>query len=68
MWLLPRSGTSGGLGLACCEQVIGDAYVIFGVVVLVLAARFTPRQGGQPRGDQVSPATSSTSKPSALAR
>jgi alpha-1,2-mannosyltransferase len=68
MWLLPHSGTSGELGLACCEQLIGDAYVIFGVVVLVLAARFTPRHGGQPRGDHGSLATSSTSKPSALAR
>ena len=64
MWLLPHSGASAELGLACCEQVIGDAYVIFGVVVLVLAAQFTPRHGGH----QVSLATSSTSKPSALAR
>jgi alpha-1,2-mannosyltransferase len=44
MWLLPRSGIGEAPGLACCEQVIGDAYVIFAVVVLVLAARFTGRR------------------------
>jgi alpha-1,2-mannosyltransferase len=48
MWLLPRSGTTGEAGWAWWEQVIGDTYVIFGVLVLVLAARFTPRQGGRP--------------------
>ena len=42
MWLLPRSGAGQELGWAWWEQVIGDTYVIFGVVVLVLAARFTP--------------------------
>ena len=31
------------------EQVIGDTYVSFGVVVMALAARFTPRHGGSPR-------------------
>ncbi|MGI8451051.1 MAG: glycosyltransferase 87 family protein [Streptosporangiaceae bacterium] len=49
MWLLPHSGTAGELGWAWSEQVIADTYVIFGVVVLVLAARFTPGHGGQPR-------------------
>ena len=47
MWLLPRSGTSGELGWAWWEQVIGDTYVIFGAVVLVLAALFTPRHQGR---------------------
>ena len=46
MWLLPRSGANAELGWAWWEQVIGDAYVIFGVVVLVLAARFTPPGSG----------------------
>lgn len=45
MWLLPRSGTAGELGWAWWEQVIGDSYVIFGALVLVLATRFTPRPG-----------------------
>jgi alpha-1,2-mannosyltransferase len=49
MWLLPHSGTAGELGWAWWEQVIGDTYMIFGAVVLVLAARFTPRHGGQPQ-------------------
>lgn len=49
MWLLPHSGNAGELGWAWSEQVIADTYVIFGVVVLVLAARFTPGHGGQPR-------------------
>jgi alpha-1,2-mannosyltransferase len=44
MWLLPHSGAAGELGWAWWEQVIGDTYVIFGAVVLVLAARFTPWQ------------------------
>jgi alpha-1,2-mannosyltransferase len=49
MWLLPHSSTTGELGWAWWEQVIGDTYVIFGAVVLALAARFTPRPGGSPR-------------------
>jgi alpha-1,2-mannosyltransferase len=48
MWLLPHARTSGGIGWAWWEQVIGDTYVIFGVVVLALAARFTPRPSRQP--------------------
>lgn len=46
MWLLPHSSNR-ELGWAWWEQVIGDTYVIFGVVVLVLAAWFTPRPGGR---------------------
>ena len=42
MWLLPRSGGGQELGWGWWEQLIGNTYVIFGVVVLVLAARFTP--------------------------
>ncbi|HEV2257073.1 MAG TPA: glycosyltransferase 87 family protein [Streptosporangiaceae bacterium] len=49
MWLLPHSGSAGELGWAWWEQVIGNTYVIFGAVVLVLAARFTPRHRGQPQ-------------------
>jgi alpha-1,2-mannosyltransferase len=45
MWLLPNAGTNGEFGWAWWEQVIGDMYVIFGVVVLVMASRFTPRYG-----------------------
>ena len=45
MWLLPHRGDSGELSWAWWEQVIGDTYVIFGAVVLVLAVRFTPRPG-----------------------
>jgi alpha-1,2-mannosyltransferase len=48
MWLLPGTGSNGELGWAWWEQVIGDTYVIFGAVVLVLAARFAPRYGRQP--------------------
>jgi alpha-1,2-mannosyltransferase len=42
MWLLPHAGTNGELGWTWWEQAIGDTYVIFAAVVLVLAARFTP--------------------------
>jgi alpha-1,2-mannosyltransferase len=47
IWLLPRSGATGEAGWDWWEQVIGDTYVIFGavVLVLVLAARFTPPHG-----------------------
>ena len=49
MWLLPpHTRTTGGVGWAWWEQVMGDTYVIFGVVVLAPAARFTPRLGAQP--------------------
>jgi alpha-1,2-mannosyltransferase len=44
MWLLPHSGATGEPGWAWWEQAIGDTYVIFGALVLVLAARFTPRE------------------------
>jgi alpha-1,2-mannosyltransferase len=49
MWLLPHSVTAAGVGSAWWEQVTGDTYVIFGVAVLALAARFTPRSGDQPQ-------------------
>jgi len=51
MWLLPRSGANGELGWAWWEQVTGDTYVIFGAVVLVLAARFTPPSSGADRSE-----------------
>jgi alpha-1,2-mannosyltransferase len=50
MWLLPNAGTNGEFGWTWWEQVIGDMYVIFAVVVLVLASRFTPRYGRQSGG------------------
>ena len=42
MWLLPYSAAA-VRGWAWWQQVTGDSYVIFGVAVLVLAAKFTPR-------------------------
>ena len=55
MWLLPRSGTAQELGWAWWEQVIGDSYVMFGAVVLILAARFhaSPRRAGVARSVRV---------------
>jgi alpha-1,2-mannosyltransferase len=64
MWLLPH-GANAELGWAWWQQVIGDAYVIFGAIVLVLAARFTPRPGGPPRGP--APAVACAADPADLA-
>ena len=63
MWLLPHSGSAGELGWTWWGQALGNTYVIFGAVVLVLAARFTPRHRGQPQAPSSSyaarhPATS----------
>jgi len=40
LWLLPHGGNR-ELGWGWWEQVIGDSYVIFGAVVLILAASFS---------------------------
>jgi alpha-1,2-mannosyltransferase len=48
MWLLPHSGSNGELSWAWWEQAIGDTYVIFAAVVLVLTI-FKGGGYGQPR-------------------
>lgn len=64
MWLLPH-GANAELGWAWWEQVIGDTYVIFGAVVLVLAARFMPRPSEPPWGP--APAVACAADPADLA-
>jgi alpha-1,2-mannosyltransferase len=47
MWLLPGSSANGELSWAWWQQAIGDTYVIFAAIVLLLASRF-PRSGQAP--------------------